>query len=344
MFLSIIVPVFNASPYLARCVESLLHQGLDDGDYEIILVNDGSTDNSLDICRDYARRYSQIKVVDKENGGVASARNMGIDEALGVFLCFVDADDYVLENGYGYIKNHYDCLNHDMIRFWIALEVEGSSRPKVIEGKIAFEGTGHDYIVAYGLDSYCVASFFRVAFLREHNIRFSPYRVSEDTVFTSSVLLANPRMISTTSRIYRYVINPVSASNVREKEYMKKCVEDQLNAHGELMDRIAALNFDKNSTIYKHSIGFLRSLMPFFFSRVLSARLSVAEFRQVTARCHKHGSIPLPYYKQMSRKVRAYSHVINFLDRYPRLFPLASFLYAKIFVRYILKHIDRNRV
>lgn len=80
LILSIIVPICNASKYLNRCIDSILNQGLNENDYEVILINDGSTDNSLSICNSYADiKPSIIRVIDKPNEGVAKTRNCGIN-------------------------------------------------------------------------------------------------------------------------------------------------------------------------------------------------------------------------------------------------------------------------
>ena len=93
LVLSIIVPIYNASRYLNRCIDSILNQGLNENDYEVILINDGSTDNSLSICNNYAdTRPSIIKVIDKPNEGVAVTRNCGMNHALGKYIYFIDAD------------------------------------------------------------------------------------------------------------------------------------------------------------------------------------------------------------------------------------------------------------
>ena len=93
MLISVIIPVFNVSGYLARCVESVCNQTYKD--IEIILVDDGSTDNSLDICNQMQKKYSTIRVFHKENGGLSSARNMGLDNARGEYICFIDSDDWI---------------------------------------------------------------------------------------------------------------------------------------------------------------------------------------------------------------------------------------------------------
>lgn len=90
---SIIVPVFNIENYITKCVDSLISQTYDN--IEVILVNDGSSDNSASICHKYEKIDRRIKVIDKKNGGLSSARNTGIKEAQGEYLVFVDGDDYV---------------------------------------------------------------------------------------------------------------------------------------------------------------------------------------------------------------------------------------------------------
>jgi glycosyltransferase involved in cell wall biosynthesis len=103
--ISIIVPLYNTERYLQRCFDSLVNQTLKE--IEIILVNDGSTDNSSKICDEYAKRDRRIKVIHKENGGVSSARNTGMELASGEFLAFVDSDDYVTKEYIGRMLEYY---------------------------------------------------------------------------------------------------------------------------------------------------------------------------------------------------------------------------------------------
>ena len=100
--ISIIVPVYNAERYLSRCIESILAQTYTE--FELLLIDDGSKDDSGEICDEYAKKDSRIQVIHKENGGVSSARNAGIDKAKGDWVAFVDADDYIESC---YIQNLY---------------------------------------------------------------------------------------------------------------------------------------------------------------------------------------------------------------------------------------------
>lgn len=113
MKLSIILPVYNVEEYLEECLESLVKQ--DYSDFEILAVNDGSKDNSLKILKKYEKKYPKIlKVYDKENGGVSTARNYGMEKAKGKYIFFVDSDDYILPNTLKkldkYIEEDYDLI------------------------------------------------------------------------------------------------------------------------------------------------------------------------------------------------------------------------------------------
>lgn len=102
--ISIIVPVYNVEKYLEKCVDSILNQTFKD--FELILVDDGSPDNSGLICDQYAEKDSRVKVIHKENGGLSSARNAGIDIARGKYLGFIDSDDYIAEDMYELLYNN----------------------------------------------------------------------------------------------------------------------------------------------------------------------------------------------------------------------------------------------
>ena len=104
MFFSVIVPVYNVEKYLNECVDSILSQTFTD--YELILVNDGSKDNSGAICDEYAEKDNRVKVVHKENGGLSDARNAGNAIAQGEYVVYIDSDDYV--DGNDFLENIYE--------------------------------------------------------------------------------------------------------------------------------------------------------------------------------------------------------------------------------------------
>lgn len=126
---SIIVPVYNSEKTLARCINSILKQKYQTT--EIILVNDGSTDNSLTICEEYARKDPRVIVIDKKNTGVSDTRNTGISYASGEYIQFVDSDDWITENATGVLVDRMQQANCDMVI---------SSFYRVVNGKTAEKG------------------------------------------------------------------------------------------------------------------------------------------------------------------------------------------------------------
>lgn len=115
ILISVIVPIYNVEPFLRDCIDSLLNQNADN--YEIVLVDDGSPDNCPKICDEYAKQYSNIKVVHKENGGLVSARKAGVMAAIGKYIANVDSDDWVDSNFINTITEIIDTYNPDAVHF-----------------------------------------------------------------------------------------------------------------------------------------------------------------------------------------------------------------------------------
>lgn len=199
--ISVIVPVYNVEMYLARCIDSLISQTFDD--LEIILVNDGSTDASSQICEDYAKKDSRVKVYHQENAGVSVARNKGIEKATGDYLAFVDSDDWLetvmYEKMYGFTKLHAqpEVVMCDFINIKKHLKVNISSnirkgaysQQQIIDELyptlLATEDFGAIPIV-----SACRCVFKR-SLLADNNIRFdAQLKFSEDYLFMAEVMIA----------------------------------------------------------------------------------------------------------------------------------------------------------
>jgi len=124
--LSIIIPVYNVELYLKNCLDSILNQNINN--YEIILINDGSTDNSSIICDEYVNKYSNIKVIHKSNGGSSDARNNGLKIAKGKYILFIDSDDFIepesLKNIIKYTVNNVDIIFLDAYKYFDNKSIE----------------------------------------------------------------------------------------------------------------------------------------------------------------------------------------------------------------------------
>ena len=105
---SVIVPVYNASEYLDDCIKSVINQSYGFKNIELILVNDGSKDNSLDICNSYASKYDNILVINKKNSGVSDTRNIGFSSSKGEYIMFLDSDDLISKDSIKYLSKFLD--------------------------------------------------------------------------------------------------------------------------------------------------------------------------------------------------------------------------------------------
>ena len=118
MDLSIIIPIYNVEKYVRACLESVFRQELDENNFEIILVNDGSNDKSPQICDEFVLKDNRIKVIHQKNAGVSSARNKGLDSTRGEFITFIDSDDTVERK---HIQNMINLLKSDIDIVCVAL-------------------------------------------------------------------------------------------------------------------------------------------------------------------------------------------------------------------------------
>lgn len=169
---TIIVPVYNVEKYLDKCIESILYQTYKN--LEIILVDDGSTDNSGKIIDEYAKKDTRIVVIHKENGGVSSARNAGLNNSTGDYICFCDADDYLMNDYVEYLLNM--ALTNDVD---IALtknmfsNFNNKQATKDNIEKYTGERTAID-ILSYNIPIGVYCKIFKREFLNKNNIRFLP--------------------------------------------------------------------------------------------------------------------------------------------------------------------------
>ena len=209
MFLSVIIPVFNAEKYLSECLDSLLVQDINRDDYEIICVNDGSTDRSLEILREYETKYANILVLDQCNKGICQARNAGFERAQGDYVWFFDSDDFVQDSAFGKLKNitaqsHCDMLTVGCYTFFETLSEEEQELKKDNQIKENL----------FGNDVYVILHLFRTSFLRDNGLGFNYVRLkySEDTIFVYEAKRKNPKRERASEVIYYYRRNSNSTT------------------------------------------------------------------------------------------------------------------------------------
>lgn len=247
MKLSIIVPVYNVADYLPKCLDSLLVQDLPQNEYEIIVVNDGSTDNSGNIAQQYADKYANITLINQANQGLSGARNTGINHAKGDYIQFVDSDDYLEENVLGGLMTQVEKDNLDVLRF------------KYQNVRINNESKEYEVFKPYKLDSFLFDNFSSsvtdgISFLNERfgtacyavmfiirktildNCIFKQGIYFEDTEWTPRMIIKAERIASSDAIVYNYLMREGSITKAINKDKQRKVVEDKIKLIDSLLE------------------------------------------------------------------------------------------------------------
>lgn len=235
MILSIIVPVYNVEAYLRKCADSLLDQDLPSSDYEIILVDDGSTDGSGHLCDSIAAGHNSIRVVHQQNKGLSAARNAGIAEARGKYIQFVDSDDYLNPNVLGGIINELESNDLDILRINYqnvnaageVFEPNKYSKPFVDYSEEVCDGLTflNDRL---GYACYAVQFVIKGSLLKKEGNGFKEGIYFEDVEWTPRLLLQANRVASCPTLVYNYLYRHDSITRNPDIEKMRKSIEDRL--------------------------------------------------------------------------------------------------------------------
>jgi glycosyltransferase involved in cell wall biosynthesis len=218
---SIIIPVYNAEKFLASCIDSVLAQSVKD--FELLLINDGSKDSSPAICRDFAQRDSRVRLFDKPNGGVSSARNMGLDEARGEWVMFVDSDDWLTEDALEVCLAH--APKYDIIRCSCTKLLSKDRKEPYPIAEIADTNELFRLLLGRGTIRALWGALYRRSLFEDNNIRFNPQiSFGEDWLLSMQLALV-ARTIKTLPESYCYIYNTINASSCTNNLSVVKLVE-----------------------------------------------------------------------------------------------------------------------
>ncbi len=216
LFLSVIIPVYNAEKYLQECLDSCVNQDFSQNQYEIICINDGSTDNSSEILLNYQKKYNNIIVVNQDNQGVSATRNKGIEMARGKYIWFVDADDFI---HIGFVKELYDKYyqdDYDMILFGTYAFGESFSTEEMERYK--------NGILMYNQavqSIYITRRLIKKDYIESYKIRFhEEISLGEDALFDYMIYVNKPKVAIFQKLGYFYRIH--AGSTMRNKSYENK--------------------------------------------------------------------------------------------------------------------------
>lgn len=205
MKISIIIPIYNVEKYVEKCLLSCVNQNISSKDYEIIVVNDGSPDNSLAIVERVAENNSNIRIISQANQGLSVARNTGVRHAYGEYIWFIDSDDYIEENCLARIVSYLkDDL--DILQLQYRLVYEDDTLPLDIEFyNIEGVKSGLEITEQGGLPAPAQFSIYRSKFLTDYNLEFVEGIYHEDSEFKPRVTFLAKKITSDSSISYNYL-------------------------------------------------------------------------------------------------------------------------------------------
>ena len=275
--ISVIVPIYNAEKYIAQCIQSLLAQTL--GEIEIIIVNDGSTDNSKSIILQYAANDGRIVFIDGGNEGVSAARNKGIIIAKGEYLGFVDADDYAAENMYQVLFEKAKEGGADVAICNVQLvseNKEGRQRLSLENAVINIEinrNAALTDLMHYKYDHANFNKIYAADIIKQHGLRFnSEMKVHEDFLFNLMYFQYAKKGVSVHDALYNYRQHAASVTSVASHDHIT-----ELNILFNSFNDYCAKNGFANSTQCFNTEmrrGFYYSVIPGVFRNINNKPLS----------------------------------------------------------------------
>lgn len=319
--------MFNTAKYMPRCMETLLEQDIPQSEYEIILVDDCSPDNSLEMAKEYATQYMNVRVCTHEkNKGLAAARNTGIDAAKGQYLCFVDPDDYIEKNSLAALLKQMDDEQLDMLRFnYQKVDENYNNVPdSEIEARFDYSPkimTGTEFLAhRLGIGCYVWAYIYRLEFIKQTGIRFFEGCFFDDTPWL-------PRILQEAQRVN---VNPVRHQYYLQRtgsmvhSHNKQAVMRKVDMHMQMIDILTGQKKEAPKETYDWY-----DMM--FAHAALSLLTSVA--------CVDY-QICLEYYKRLkdkdifplslNRASKKNTRKIKMLNKYPRVLLLLMYIKNKV--------------
>ncbi|MGL5616050.1 MAG: glycosyltransferase [Sarcina sp.] len=260
--LSVIVPVYNVEKYIKECIESLLSQNIDN--MEIIIVDDGSKDDSITIVKEF--NDERLTVLHKENGGLSSARNFGLEAAKGEYVCFIDSDDFI--KGKDSFKKLYekakrenlDILTGKFSWYYSEKNIKEDKRTEPLALKEPI--SGKEYLKrALKIDAYIAIActqFYKREFLNKNSLKFKEGIFHEDEQFTPRALLKAERVNVSLIDFYMYRQREGSIMNSSSKSKDSKRVED---VYGIFRDLAKEIDNEKDEDLKRELRSYIVDLI-----------------------------------------------------------------------------------
>lgn len=262
--LSIIIPAYNVERYIERCIESIVSQNTSPNEYELIVINDGSTDHTLQILERLEDKY-QFILINQQNLGASAARNAGIKEATGEYIFFIDADDYIEPDSLSFLSEYVSDKKTDIVLFGtIQHLLNGKQQPlcnNLSDDNIQISIA--DYLQQHTVRSAVWHGIFKRKLFIENNISLREDLISEDDEFVICIFAAANSICSTHRLVYHYHSRHGSLSKNRSLDV--RFLEDKIKVLTESADFLKKIPAEKRVGIQRKlnfiSVDIIRLLM-----------------------------------------------------------------------------------
>ncbi len=243
--ISVIVPIYNTELYLGKCIQSIIKQTY--SELEILLINDGSIDHSLDICYNFAKKDNRIRVFTKKNTGVSNTRNLGIQKSKGEYILFIDSDDFIdidyISKMYQEIeKNDYEMIISGMTFCDVQEKIIKKELYKINNQELLLDEIMEDVINTLYFCSAC-KTLIKKSLIDHHHIRFNEQlSFGEDFMFSYQLLKASKKIGYLSDTGYYYRQNNMSLTHETNIEKIKKYFCDSLIVFSQFDDSVLVAN------------------------------------------------------------------------------------------------------
>jgi glycosyltransferase involved in cell wall biosynthesis len=290
--LSVVIPMYNCAPVITRCLDSI-----DYPDCEILVINDGSKDNSAEVVTQYAATHPNVRLVNKENGGASSARNLGIQEAKGKYIAFIDADDFWFPNGIARIVELAEKEDADIVKYIIRHVENGQPLPQMdlanceMHAEI-IEGRGKALERCDISDYHVVDAVFKRSVIIDNNIRFqTDLHLHEDDVFMGMFYCHAMKVVSTDMPLYCYIHSSDFSSTHRQSIERQRILINSGYLAAQHRSKYVQAHYPEAMPIER--LKYMRWVkQP---KDAIVAQLSLKEYRAVLNEFRKIGVWPLQY-------------------------------------------------
>lgn len=309
MKLSIIIPIYNVERYLERCVDSILnqeniHRYLNN--LEILLINDGSPDNSQEIIEEYVANYSFIKGFTKENGGLSSARNFGLEQASGTHIWFIDSDDWIESNALDIVFNEIEKNDLEILEFdWIKYSDDKgqiSSEKDIFFSSIKTDVIAGDYFLEdYGYIMCSCTKIAKRSIYLDNALFFPAGELNEDNLISLYLLHNASRYKKINSPLYYYYTRLDSITTTLNIDKRKKLLKDLMTNVLKVREII------DNQSLSLNSYSKLAEVNSFVVVNILIAVIKLKDpsyYEEVIAYFKKIGEYPVKPYKYHNTSLR----------------------------------------